>query len=172
MRETTRKLDASFVGREQRPRWHEETVRGRTVFWSDGEAAPAGVVLPVVMRPLLFSSKELDASGKEREYLVVGLTSTTPARLVERWLDFPRTSEHLYLPNQRKTNGQLWVNWSQVYRWTYPYLNLSSGVISTDALLPPPDAAKTHLTDGWPDGVGELTRGCASRNAARFPSAL
>jgi len=52
----------------------------------------------------------------------------------------------MYLPSRRKTNGQLWVHWQQVYRWLHPYLNVALSASSVDTLLPYPDEIESKLT--------------------------
>lgn len=141
-------LNEEYRSREQSAPWHLTEVRGRKVVWSDGPNRYPGMMLPMVLRPVLFTTTDTDAKGKERDYLVVGWTSTSPERFVRRWLDFPRRdAEMLHLPTQSKTNGQLWVNWKRVYKLLSPYANLAIESFVKDSLLPPYDEVADKLTD-------------------------
>ena len=53
----------------------------------------------------------------------------------------------IFLPNRKKTNGQLWLNWNAFYGWLSPYANLAIGIVAKDALLPLPDEMAADLTD-------------------------
>jgi hypothetical protein len=105
------------------------------------------MIMPVVARPVVFLTREVDARQKEREFIVVAWTSTSPERFVRRWLDLPRGEEARHHPTRRKTNGQLWINWKQIYRWVHPYIDVSLRVVSGDALLPSAAEAESSLTD-------------------------
>ena len=135
--------------REQPEPWHESTVRDRTVFWSDGTSRYPGALMPLVMRPVIFATRELDARDRERDYLVVAWTSTGPEDFVRRWLDLPRGADKLYLPQKRRTNGQIWINWKQAYRWLVPYVNLALSAVVRDTLMPSADDVAAGMTDGW-----------------------
>ena len=146
--EAVQRLNEEFRIREQPEPWHEAEVRDRNVVWSDGANRYPGMMMPLVMRPVLFTTTEVDARGKERDFLVVAWTSTSPKRFVRRWLDLPRAEKKkLFLPNRKKTNGQLWLNWNAFYGWLSPYANLAIGILAKDALLPLPDEVATDLTD-------------------------
>ncbi len=135
--------------RERGEPWHEVTVRQRPVFWRDGGGRFGAMMMPLVLKPVIFTTKEVDAKGRERDFVVVAWTSTVPEDFVRRWLDFPRTRNRIHLPSVRKMNGQLWINWDQVYRWVHPYLDLGLSVISTDALLPRAETVAADLTHAW-----------------------
>ena len=47
---------------------------------TDGANRYPGMMMPMVLRPVLFTTTDTDAKGKERDYLVVGWTSTSPER--------------------------------------------------------------------------------------------
>ena len=146
--EAAKFLNQEFRTREQPEPWHEAEVRDRKIVWSDGTNQFPGMMMPLVMRPVLFTTSEVDARGKERDFLVVAWTSTSPKRFVRRWLDLPRADKKkLFLPNRKKTNGQLWLNWNAFYGWLSPYANLAIGIVTKDALLPLPDEVATDLTD-------------------------
>jgi hypothetical protein len=147
-RAAVEKANKAYREREQPEPWHEVTVRDRTVFWRDSTGPARGMMMPLVMRPVVFVTKETDAKDRQRDFVVVGWTSTSPDSLVRRWLDLPRPADRHFLPQARKTNGELWVNWRQVYQWLLPYLNLSMSVVSADALLPGAEEAKSSLSDG------------------------
>jgi len=148
IRNAASKLNDEYLSREQRPPWHFHVIRDRQVVWSEGANRYPGMMMPMVLRPVLFTTTDADAEGKERDYLVVGWTSTSPERFVRRWLDLPRRdAEMLHLPTQSKTNGQLWVNWKQVYEFLSPYANLAIDTFVQDSLLPPYDKVEDKLTD-------------------------
>jgi hypothetical protein len=142
-----RKLNEQFVERDQAPPWHEITVWDRTVLWSDGSRYP-GAMMPLVMRPVLFVADEKDAKDRERSFLVIGWTSTSPERFVERWLQFPRSDKRKLLPTKAKTDGQIWVNWERVYERFSPYANVAMGAVAEGQLLPAFEAVKAQLSDG------------------------
>lgn len=146
--EAAKLLNEEFRLREQPEPWHVAELRDRKVVWSDGANQFPGMMMPLVMRPVLFTTTEVDARDKEREFLVVAWTSTSPKRFVRRWLDLSRADKKkLFLPKRKKTNGQLWLNWSAFYGWLSPYANLAIGVVATDALLPSRRELATVLTD-------------------------
>ena len=140
--------------RERREPWHIETVRGRTVFWRQGGQQAGAVMMPFIMTPVIFTTRELDARGSERDFAVVALTTTSPERMVRRWLDAPRRPatdaepgrSPSHLPTQRKTDGQAWINWKQLYDWVHPYIDVGLSVVSTSALLPRTEAVASDLT--------------------------
>lgn len=148
MRAATQKINQIHRGREQPEPWHETTVRDRAVFWSDSSTQYRGMIMPVIARPVIFLTRELDAKEKERDFLVMGWTTTSPEGLVRRWLDWPRRQDRGRFPTATKTNGQLWINWKQVYEWVHPYLDFGLSVVSTDALLPSAAEAESNMTDG------------------------
>ena len=147
LREAAEKVNALHHDREQSEPWHETTVRDHTVLWSDGANRYPGVMMPLVMRPVLFTTTEVDARERERDFLVLGWTSTSPEALVRRWLDLPRSEGKRHLPTKRKTNSQLWVNWRQVYKWVSPYVNVPWGSLTGDALLPHVEEVASSMTD-------------------------
>ena len=133
--------------REEPEPWHEAAVKDRPVFWSDGRTVRGGMMMPWVMRPVLFVTREIDAKERERDFLVLGFTSTSPERLVRRWVELPRPKERRFLPEKTKVHGQLWINWQQAYKWIQPYANMALSVISRDLLLPRSKDAADDLTD-------------------------
>ena len=133
--------------REQPAAWRKATVRERTVIWSDGTGHVPGAYLPFIMRPVLFATTETDALGKDKNFLVMGWTTTSPRNFVRRWLDQPRQDPR-HLPLKKKTNGQMWVNWGQVYKWIAPYANTALSAVVRDSLLPSADDMAADLTDG------------------------
>jgi hypothetical protein len=147
IREATQKANEGCAKREWAEPWHEVRVRDRAVFFSDGGQQYPGVIMPLTMRPVLFTNSEVDAKDRERSFMVLGFTSTSPERLVRRWLDLPRSKDRRYLPEKRKTNGQLWVNWDVLYRWVSPYVNVPIGAVATVLPLPAADEVKSDMTD-------------------------
>ncbi|MCP4592894.1 MAG: hypothetical protein GY842_19330 [bacterium] len=147
IREATKKSNKLFRDREQPEPWHEAEVKDRPIFWSDSHAVRGGSIMPFVNRPVLFITKEVDAKGRERDFLVVGMTTSSPKRLVRRWVESPRPKERRYLPDARKPHGEVWINWQQAYRLIQPYVNLSLAVISRDLLLPRMKDLQGRLTD-------------------------
>jgi hypothetical protein len=148
VREAIEKINGHLEERDETPPWHEATVRDRTVFWHDGSTTLQGATMPVVLKSVIFTTNEYDAREREREFLVVGLTSTTPEDLVARWLDLPRGREGIYIPQAKKTSGQIWFNWKQIYRWLSPYVNLSLSTVIQDTLLPGIEEIAPELSDG------------------------
>ena len=147
VREAAQKANEALREREQPEPWHEATVRDRPVFWSDGTSRYPGVIMPLVMRPVLFTTDEVDARGNERDFVVLGWTSTSPEQFARRWLDLPRTANRRYVPQKRKTDGQLWVNWKQVYKWFSPYVNAPLGILVGEVPLPSMEDVESSMTD-------------------------
>lgn len=147
IRDAAEKHNEVCRNREWSEPWHEVTVRDRAVFWSEGSQQYPGVMMPLIMRPVLFVAKEVDARDRERDFLVLGWTSTSPEALVRRWLDSPRSNDRRYLPVKRKTNGQVWLNWKQFYKWVSPYINVPLGALATTVPLPAPDEVASEMTD-------------------------
>ncbi len=144
-------LDKEAEQTEQKSSWHEVEVRGLRVFWCDLANRGSGNVVPFLMRPVLFLQKAKDDRKREREFLIVGWTSTNPVRFVERWLDRPRDPPELrYLPASRKHNFEAWVHWQQLYDWIHPYVNLGLSEISVDAILD--DEIGTDIPDAMLSG--------------------
>ncbi|MEK6677615.1 MAG: hypothetical protein AABZ47_18425 [Planctomycetota bacterium] len=148
VRAATGKINQLFRERDRKEPWHEVKVRDRTVFWRDAESQGGMGMMPLVLRPVVFATQETDGEGKEKDVAVVAWTSTSPESLVRRWLDFPRSKERRDHPVGGKTDGQLWVNWPQVYRWVQPYVGVVLSVASVEALLPGIEEMKSVLTTG------------------------
>ncbi len=146
IRRAAEKTNETCREREWPEPWHEVTARDRAVFWSEGSGQYPGVMMPLLMRPVLFTTKEIDANDRERDFLVLGWTSTSPQGLVRRWLDLPRSKDKRYLPEKRKTYGQLWVNWKQFYKWVSPYINVPVGALATVMPLPDADEVASDMT--------------------------
>jgi hypothetical protein len=144
----TKRINKLYADRDQPEPWHQTHLRDRAVFWSEPTGPGRGLMMPVVMRPVLFTTTEKDARDRERSFLVLGLTSTRPEELVDRWLNFPRTMEFHHLPSERRMNGQIWMNWQALYAWVSPYLNVALSSAGADVLLPAIDQVKDRLTDG------------------------
>ena len=147
IREGTKDRNKLHREREEPEPWHEATVKDRPVFWSDGRTVRGGMMMPWVMRPVLFVTREIDAKDRERDFLVLGFTTTRPERLVRRWVELPRPKERRFLPEKSKTHGQLWINWQQAYKWVQPYANMALSVVSRDLLLPPAREVADDFTD-------------------------
>jgi hypothetical protein len=146
LRAAIKKQHEFFRTQERQESWHEEEVRGRTVFWNDGRDRPSGGLFQ--MRPVIFINEEQDASGRSREFMVMALTSTRPVGFVNRWLDAPRPADRRYVPDSRKTEGQGWFNWKKVYETAAPYMNLFIAAAAPDSILPKADELEEHLTEG------------------------
>jgi hypothetical protein len=149
VREAAQKANEALREREQPEPWHEAEVRDRPVFWSDGTSQYPGMIMPLVMRPVVFTANEIDARGNERDFVVLAWTSTSPERFVRRWLDLPRTKDRRrrYLPQKRKTDGQVWINWRQLYKWFSPYVNAPMGTLVGEVPLPSPEDVESSMTD-------------------------
>ncbi|MCO6436129.1 MAG: hypothetical protein J5J06_03485 [Phycisphaerae bacterium] len=147
LRKRTEQINKLYRERDLPEPWREEEVRGRTVFWSNSRSTMPGAILPLVLRPVLFVTQEKDDRDRERNYLVAGWTSVSPDSLVRRWIDFPRTKDFRQLPDRRKTNGQLWLNWQQVYRWVQPYIDLAISGASLHMLTPDREKIADDLTN-------------------------
>ncbi len=132
---------------DEEPPWHRETVDDRVVFWRESESWLGGGIT-FQMRTVLFLTTETDAAGQQRNILVVGSTSTSPERLIRRWLNFPRHQARRFLPSRTGTRGQAWVNWKQVYRHAAPYLNVTISSVTRSSLLPDFEEVSRRLTDG------------------------
>lgn len=149
IRKQAQRTNELYNKRDEREPWHETTVGHRTVFYSDGPSQRGRMMLPFVMRPVLFNTTERDAENRERDYLVLGLTTTSPERFVQRWMALPRGENQRHLPMRQKTYGQAWLNWRQLYRWVSPYLNVSLSVVSAEALLPSMQEIGPDLSDAY-----------------------
>ena len=106
LRETVESINTEHLKREHPAPWHEDEWCGRTVFWSDGGGGSRGLMVPAVMRPVLFVSREIDAKDRERDFVVLAWTSTSPRGLVRRWVGLPRGENRRYLPTVSKTRGR------------------------------------------------------------------
>lgn len=150
VREAIEKVNDFHRQQEQPAPWHEAEVRDRAVFWSDGGPAYGGGITPLSMRTVLFVTRETDARDRDRDFLVLAQTSTSPEQLVRRWIDFPRGGERLrYLPSAKRTYGQAWVNWKQLYAWVHPWINVGLSATVRSGLLPSAESMVDDLTDAW-----------------------
>lgn len=146
LRERCKKINEMHRERDLREPWKEVEVRGRPVFWSNAAASMSGTMMPFSMKPVLFLTKEADDRGRERDFVVAGWTTTSAESLVKRWVDLPRTKEFRHLPDRRKTNGQLWLNWKLLYGWAQPYVDLAISGASLPVLTPDRKKIEEHLT--------------------------
>jgi len=149
LRKATEQVNQAFREQEQPEPWHEAEVGEQTVFWHDSSGRSGGAMLPFATRTVLFTHAERDDDGRERDFLIVGWTSTAPEALVERWCALPRASSRLFMPRQRKLDGEVWVNTRALYTWLEPYMNVGLSVASAGALLPDADALGEKLSDAW-----------------------
>lgn len=133
--------------REQPEPWKREKLRDRMVFWRDSSGPSMGFVTPLSMRTVLFLTKETDAKGKERDFLVLAWTSTSPESLVRRWLEFSRSKDARFIPSDSKSDGEAWINWTLAYRWIAPYIDVALSTASIDQLLPRGAAMNDDLRD-------------------------
>jgi hypothetical protein len=147
IREATRKINEKHRDRDEPEPWQEVQVRGRAVFWSNESGRYRGQMMPLSYRPVVFLTQETDAGGRQRDFLIVAMTSTTPEDLVRRWLDLPRPADRRFLPSVKRPHGEAWVNWRQLYRWVVPYLNVGLSGVAFGALLPDADEIGENLTD-------------------------
>lgn len=143
------RLNRDFVKRDQPQPWHVEDVDGIKVYWRDSSPMLAGASVPFFYRSVLFVSQERDARERDRDFLIIGFTSTDPLKLVKRWKELPRDADKtLYLPKSRRTNGQVWLNWHAIYRTVSPYMNLALSGASTGRLLQPIEDVADQLSPG------------------------
>lgn len=149
IRRETEKLNTLYQEREREAPWKEATVAGRTVFWSDGSGNSGGMFVPFVMRPVLFVNEERDAADKTRNFLVIGFTTTSPQGFVRRWLDHPRGDHRVFVPSEKKTDGQAWINWDVIYRHVVPYVNVVAGSVIPGAVLPNLEEGQSKWTPSW-----------------------
>ena len=61
----------------------------------------------------------------------------------------PRTKDMRHLPDRRKTNGQAWLNWAQIYKWVSPYVNVPMGLTLGTTVLPSTEQVSADLDDGF-----------------------
>ncbi len=149
IRAAIEKANKRFKEREQPEVWHEGKAAGRVYFWNDGAGQRRGMMTPAVERTVLFLTEETDARGQERDFLVIGITTTSPEDLVRRWVGLNRAHDRRFLPTTKKPNGQAWINWAAVYEHLSPYLNVGLSSFTRDVLLPDADAIRERLTDGF-----------------------
>lgn len=147
LRKAVGALNRAAIQHEAREEWQETEVDGRPMFWRDSAVNARGL-LPFTMKTVVFTTSERDARNTEKEFLVLAWTTTSPEALVRRWLAFPRTTGARYVPTDAKTSGEVWINWKDVYRLAYPYVDLVLNVGATGALLPHVDRLLADLTDG------------------------
>jgi hypothetical protein len=148
IRKSMKEANQRLVEREQPEVWHEGKAAGRVFFWNDGAGQPRGMMTPAVERTVLFLTKETDARQKKRDFLVIGITTTSPEDLVKRWVNMERGDKRRYLPSTKKPNGQLWINWRALYRWLSPYANIGLSSLASNVLLPDEEDIADQLTDG------------------------
>jgi hypothetical protein len=154
VRKSAQRSNEAFRDRARREPWHEISVRDHAAFWRESSQQFGTMMMPLVMHPVVFTSRQTDAAGKDRDFAVIALTSTSAEGFVRRWLDLPRPSgadepedaAPRFLPTQRKTDGQAWINWNVVYNWVHPYLDVGLSFVSTSALLPAGEAVRDELT--------------------------
>ncbi len=151
IRQANQRANAEYRQRDLPEPWREGEVLGRPFFWSDGGASYRGMIMPMVMRPVMFVSDERDSAGRDRRFLVLGWTSTSPEGFVRRWLQLPRTRDRVDVPGQGRTDGQAWINWKVLYRHIVPYVNLGMGSVVQGAMLPRTQQAEEHLSEAWVD---------------------
>jgi hypothetical protein len=147
VREAARKLNEQYRRRGQKAPWHEAAIGQRCVFWSDGGGGYRGAMMPATLRAVIFTTRESDAAGKERDLLVIGWTSTSPQRFAQRWLELPRHEKRRFLPATDGTYGQAWLNWKNLYAMVHPYVNLAISAVVPDTLLPRTKEIAEKLTE-------------------------
>jgi hypothetical protein len=104
-------------------------------------------MMPATLRAVIFTTRESDAAGKERDLLVIGWTSTSPQRFAQRWLELPRHEKRRFLPATDGTYGQAWLNWKNLYAMVHPYVNLAISAVVPDTLLPRTKEIAEKLTE-------------------------
>ncbi|MCH7701299.1 MAG: hypothetical protein IID37_06395 [Planctomycetes bacterium] len=172
VREAIEEVNDFHRRQEQPPPWHEAEVRDRVIFWNDGGSAYGGGISPLSMRTVLFVTRETDARDRDRDFLVLAQTSTSPEQLVRRWIDFPRGAERQrYLPSTKKPYGQAWVNWKQLYTWVHPWINMGLSATVRSGLLPGEESVADDLTDAWAT-VKVQYRGLLVSHQGPIPSGL
>lgn len=148
--EAAEKVNRKLEEEDQQPVWRDAEVTGRRVFWRQPETG-GGMYAPFAFRSLLFTEKVTDPRGKERDLLILIMTSTDPQETARRWLTRPKVSGHRAVPTAEELHWQGFVRWKAVYKLAAPWLNLA-GSISADArLLPPAEEMAEHLADSQID---------------------
>ncbi len=146
-RQAAQRINKLHREREQPEPWTEKEVAGRPVFWNDKPGAYPGMVMPFVMRPVIFTTSERDLRDHQKDILVVAWVSTSPERFVQRWIDLPRNTDRHDVPASTKTYGQGWINWKTAYAWLHPYVNVALSATVRDTLLPRTSEIAEQLTD-------------------------
>lgn len=136
LQEASQEINRLYEQREQAPPWKQFELGDGIALYKDDRTASGGAMLPVSFRPVIFTAKEKDGRGKERDLLVVALTSTTPKQIAERWLAYSRTRDFHHMPQRKKTNGQLWVNTKSMYRWLAPYVSVPVSLAAGSGVMP------------------------------------
>jgi hypothetical protein len=127
--------------------WHELEVNGRTVFYYDARDQEDRGMQPVVYRTVIFFDKRPDPTGRSRNYLVIGFTSTDVKALVRRWTRPFAENDRVALAADKGADARAWLNWRRVYDNLSVWLNLAIAGVDPMAVLPPTDEVKDQLSD-------------------------
>jgi len=144
--EQARKINRQREAEYQEPLWHEGKLGDQPLLWRQSDVG-GGFFAPFVYRPAVFTHKLTDPRGKQRELLILLLTSTTPEQSARTWLTSRKPSEQRVIPTDEELHWQGFIHWKGLYRLAAPWLNLVAAVNPDSRFLPSVAEMSEHLED-------------------------
>ncbi|MBX3396820.1 MAG: hypothetical protein KF841_15795 [Phycisphaerae bacterium] len=141
IRQAIKKENRERADDDQPPRWREEKIGGKAVFWRDPAADGIYGLTPMTFRSVVFvdrpPSDDPDSTGSQVARLVICNTSTWADDAVMRWNAVKKDT--IRLPSSKSDHWQARINWSRAYELAQPYLSVLAGF--ADGASMPPDAS-------------------------------
>lgn len=141
IREAITKENRQRADDDQPPRWREERIDGKAVFWRDPAADGIYGLMPMTFRSVVFvdrpPSDDSNAAESKVARLVICNTSTWADDAVVRWTAVKKDT--IKLPASKSDHWQARINWSRAYQLAQPYLGILTGF--TEGASMPPDVA-------------------------------
>lgn len=131
------------------PRWREETISGKPVFWRDPAADGVYGLTPMTFRTVIFfdgdDSADDEVGGKMETRLVIANTTTWADDAVKRWGVVSKDT--FKLPASDKIHWQARLNWLRMYELAHPYLGMLAGFLEGASVPTDPGELATSLSD-------------------------
>ncbi len=131
------------------PRWREETISGKPVFWRDPAADGVYGLTPMTFRTVIFfdgdDSVDDEGSGKRETRLIIATTSTWADDAVKRWGVVSKDT--FKLPTSEKIHWQARLSWLRMYELAHPYLGMLAGFLEGASVPTDPGELATSLSD-------------------------
>lgn len=144
IREAIKKENKERAEDDRLPRWHEDRIDGRIVFWSD-PAADAYGLMPYTIRSVVYFDKLEDGEIAEDANLIICHTTTWADDAVRRWSEVSKDTYKL--PVSKKVHWQGRINWRRAYILAQPYLGLLAGFLGSPGMPPDVDGLDDALAD-------------------------